>query len=313
MKTWQQTLARALERQWRRYRQALKRCQRDFSESSIHDSRIEARRLAAQLEFLAGFAPRAALEKAQRALKRHLDTFDPLRDAQVQLCILKKQCGHIDGAKAVRKLTACREKRCRRKAECGVRKVKTKRVEAFIDPLVKLLKAPAALPAGRLTNVVRRVDKAFAQTVRCRHRINPADAATIHRTRVAFKKFRYMMESMHLLFPEVTARQLAVMQRFQGVLGDLQDTDVFLGRVDKLIEKRQLKAEETAPFRRWLVLRRKRQINRCLQRADMLFEFWPLNSAKPHSLVGAKRRLAAVNSDSSAVLSGTTESEVAKP
>jgi CHAD domain-containing protein len=283
MRNWENTLATALNRQWRNYRKALERCQRDFSEGPIHASRIEARRLAAQLELLRVFAQRRALEKAHRSIKRHLDTFDRLRDAHVQLIILKKECVGIRGSKVIRKITAKREQRCQREAERRIRRVKTRRLGRVVELLIERLhfggKNPERMRLDRRT-IIRNVDAAFARVVECHRHMNAAEPVTIHRTRVAFKHFRYMMESMRLLLPEITLRRLAAMKAFQDVLGELQDTDVFLARVNKLIAKKRVEVAEVVPFRRWLVRRHVRHVNRCLHCANVVFKFWPLKSAR---------------------------------
>ena len=283
MRNWENALATALNRQWRRYRKALKRCQRDFSEASIHASRIEARRLAAHLELLRVFVQRRALEKASQSIKRHLDTFDRLRDAQVQLIILQKEGRAIHGSEAIRKITVKHAQRCQRKAERRIRRVKTRQLGRVAESLIERLhfggKNPEWMRLDRKT-IIRNADAAFTRVVECRRHMNGADPATIHHTRVAFKCFRYMMESMRLLFPEITRRRLAAMKAFQDVLGELQDTDVFLARVDKLIAKERVEATETLPFRRWLVRRHVRHVNRCLRRANVVFKFWPLKSAR---------------------------------
>ena len=282
MRNWEHALARTLERRWRSYRKALKRCQRNFSEVSIHASRIEARRMAAQFELFRVFTPRRAFEMAQAALKHHLDTFDPLRDAQVQLIMLNKEYRGMPGAKPIEKLTAKRERRCQRKAGRQIREVRTRRIKDVVELLTERLQEASRNPERmRLDhrNIVRSVDSAFNHVVECHRHMDPAHAATIHRMRIAFKKFRYMMESIQLLFPEITAPRLAAMQAFQGVMGDLQDTDVFLMRLDKLIRKKRVGAEEIAPLRRSLLRRHTRQTNLCLYRANVVFKFWPLKSA----------------------------------
>ena len=283
MKNWEMALATALRQQWKRYRDALERCQRDFSERSIHASRIEARRLAAQLDLLRVFASRSAIEMAHRSIKRHLDTFDPLRDVQVQLGILKKACGGISGTKAVCKIVAKRERKCRRAAKRRIRRIKTRPTRRVVEMLVERLqergKSPARMRRDRGV-ILHSVETAFAHVVECRRQMNATEPATIHRARVAFKRFRYMMEAMRPLLPGITPRRLDAMKAFQGLLGDLQDTDVFLARVDKLIAKDRIETADVAPLRRWLVRRHVRQVNQCLCRADVVFKFWPLSSAK---------------------------------
>lgn len=281
MKNWEKTLAAALYQRWRRYRSALDRCQEKFSERSIHASRIEARRLSAHLSLLRVFAARRDIERAQRAIKRHLDTFDPLRDAHVQLAILEGECKQIGGAKKIRRLTRKRERRCQRKAGQLIRRVKTRPVRELVEGLVESLrergKNPERMRLDR-RKILRSVDAAFGRVATCRSRMDAADAASIHRTRIAFKEFRYMMESMRLLCPQIRRRDLAAMHAFQNLLGDLQDTDVFLARVDKLIQKKRVRIGEVSPLRRWLMRRHVRQVNRCLRHADVVHRFWPLKS-----------------------------------
>ena len=279
MKNWEQALARELERRWTLYRRALKQCQRTFSEKSIHASRIEARRCAAQLTLHRVFAPRRMVEDAQDILKCHLDSFDPLRDAQVQLVLLERECKGMPGAGKLRKLTRKREKRCQRQARRDIRKIKTRRIKRVVALLVEHLrergKNPERMRLDRMA-IIRSVETAFTHVLECRRHMQAADPATIHRTRVAFKKFRYMMESMRPLLPGVTPRRLAAMKAFQDVMGELQDTDVFLAQVDKLLARRRVKAGDVSLLRRWLVRRHVRQVNQCLRRADVVFRFWPL-------------------------------------
>src|SRR6266446_97083 len=77
-------LRKSLKKQWKRYRKEIKRCQDEFSEKAVHRSRVTARRLLSTMELVSGFLPAQRVEKVQRALKRHLNTFDELRDTQVQ-------------------------------------------------------------------------------------------------------------------------------------------------------------------------------------------------------------------------------------
>src|SRR5437867_2600827 len=78
-------LEKSLKKQWKGYRKEIRRCQKEFSAKAVHRSRVAARRLLSTVELLAAFLPAQRVEKVQRALKRHLDICDDLRDTQVQL------------------------------------------------------------------------------------------------------------------------------------------------------------------------------------------------------------------------------------
>src|SRR5664279_6176415 len=86
-------LGDSLNTQWRRYRKRLRRCQERFSQDAVHDVRVETRRLLSTIELLGAFIPERDIKKVRRALKRHLDTFDQLRDTQVQLGYVGRMTG----------------------------------------------------------------------------------------------------------------------------------------------------------------------------------------------------------------------------
>src|SRR5688572_6032971 len=73
----------------RRYRRRLARCQERFSEASVHDLRIETRRMLAMLDLLRALHFQDSLRKTRKTFKQRLDAFDELRDTQVQLLLLK--------------------------------------------------------------------------------------------------------------------------------------------------------------------------------------------------------------------------------
>jgi len=188
--------------------------------------------------------------------------------------------------KRVRQLILKRERRCQRKARRRIRRVKTRQIKGMVGTLVETLRERSKNPEWRRLDrrkIVRCVDAAFAHVVECRRRMDAQHPATIHRTRVAFKGFRYMMESMQSLLLEITKPKLDAMKSFQGLLGDLQDTEVFLLRIDRFIEKERIEEAEVAALRRWLVRRHQQQVNQCLRRADVIYKFWPVKSATVES------------------------------
>ena len=113
-------LADSLHTQWRRYRKRLKLCQAHFSEEAVHDSRVETRRLLATVELLRVFIPEQAVRKVRRALKQHLDTFDELRDTQVQLVYVGRMTRTFPAARAFRNWLQQREVRFTRQTSKAV-------------------------------------------------------------------------------------------------------------------------------------------------------------------------------------------------
>ena len=64
------------------------------------------------------------------------------------------------------------------------------------------------------------------------------------------------------------------------MMGEVQDTEVFLARLDKFARRHESRARTLALFRHWLLQRHTTQIAHCLEHADRLHSFWPLTADK---------------------------------
>jgi CHAD domain-containing protein len=271
-------VAGSLEQQWKRYRKALKRCQREFSPKAIHEFRVETRRLLSRLELLGGFLPAQPLDKVRRLLKRHLDLLDDLRDTQVLLVTLARMRRRSSAAQLFRASLLKREQRCVRRAHKQIQKVRTRRLGKLVAECREELEKRLADFTPRKTRaaLLRSVHRAFRRAGRLRARVSPQDTATIHRTRVAFKKFRYMVEALVECLPGVTRERLAAMRRYQTMMGNIQDSAVLLAALDRFLLEDEVSLESARGFRAQLVRRRRRLIRTYLAAADQLFGFWPL-------------------------------------
>src|ERR1019366_5796673 len=181
-------LGDSLNTQWRRYRKRLKRCQERFSEDAVHDVRVETRRLLSTIELLAAFVPERDIRKARRALKQHLDTFDQLRDTQVQLTYVGRMAGTFPDACAFYDWLRDRKAHFTRKTRKAVKHIKTRRLGQCLAAFEKEIRRQRKqITRERAFTIVRRaMNRAFARVAQlCRH-VRADDTKTIHRTRIAF-------------------------------------------------------------------------------------------------------------------------------
>jgi CHAD domain-containing protein len=269
-------IRRWLQKQWKRYRKELKRCQRKFSEKAVHNSRVAARRLLATIELLEGFLPPEIIKKARCLIKEHLDIFNDLRDTQVQLVAVTSLQATFPAARAICEWLQKREARLRKQARAGVKRSRprplAKLIAASEDAFAKQLKKRSPDAATKL--LWRSVNKAFIRTMQFKRRIRAARPKSIHRTRVAFKRFRYMVELLaeHLSADE---KMLAEMQHYQTMMGDIQDAEVLLQSFDKFARKKNIRSESANQLREELLRRRGWLINVYMDAAGQLREFWP--------------------------------------
>jgi CHAD domain-containing protein len=215
-----------ISQRWEKYCANLEICRAEFTEAAVHDLRVSTRRLLAALELIRTFDPHPRVKKLRRSLKNQLDGFDSLRDVQVMLADVSTNIESLPELAPFQQYLQKREKRLLRAAEKHVRAIN---LTTFTKRLLKVRETLAAIPSEDLpTRLLRAVDEAYL-TVRQRYGVmDPERPATIHSVRIAFKKFRYMVECIHPILLNFPRTKLKSMQSYQTMMGDIHDVEVLL-------------------------------------------------------------------------------------
>jgi CHAD domain-containing protein len=221
-----QFLLAALEERWENYHAELKRCRKEFSNEAVHDLRSASRRMLAFIRLLKSISPRPRLQKLTRAFKDQLDEFDDLRNIQVVLA---------EVSETVKELPQLQEFQDHlQSVEKGLLKTLRKRLRVvdLFDVSKRVRRLRESLKRERdddlLLHSFQAVDDAFLLTKRRRDWINPAQATSIHRVRIAFKTFRYMVEIIYPLVDDYPPENLERMHDYQSLMGEIQDVEVIL-------------------------------------------------------------------------------------
>ena len=159
-----------------------------------------------------------------------------------------------------------------------VSRCKTRKLEKSLSALIGDLtvNAGGARRQTRLeSTVLQAAADAFAEAVARRRAINLAVPDTIHRTRVAFKRFRYIMESLAPGLTGLSKRQLRALACYQRKMGLIQDLEVMQTCLTNYLRENREQTALLRPFCRHLRQRRSRALRSFVQTADRLFEFWP--------------------------------------
>jgi CHAD domain-containing protein len=272
-----------LRTQWRRYRKRLKRCQKQFSENAVHDVRVETRRLLSTVELLGAFVPEAEVKKARRTLKRQFDTFNRLRDTQVQLIYVGRMAGAFAGARPFRDWLRKREACFTHEVRKNIRRIKTKRLGRRLAAFEReISRQRKQIPrAGAWGVALCAVNAAFVRVVQLCRRANAGDTRTIHRTRIAFKRFRYMVEALPPSLPTVTEERRQAMRGYQSMMGDIQDVEILLAALDKFVRRGKIGVGPARQLKKELAHRRGLLIEIYLNAAGRLRRFWPSSELRP--------------------------------
>lgn len=273
-------LAEGVRAARRRYRKRLARCQQKFSERAVHELRIETRRILALLDLLEALRFAPPLKKLRKTFKKRLDAFDDLRDTHVHLVLLKPLWKEFPEAGELKQHLRKCEKRLVSELSRKIQTTKSRRMNRELRQIEKSLRHSGDVPAtGRSRSLAHvLLAGAFRRVVLLRRQIKRNQPPTIHRMRVAFKRFRYTAEFLQPFLPQFTPERLARMKAFQGAAGDIQDTAVLLGRLDKDVKGGELPSTCVKKLRGALLRHERQAIDSFMSRINDLMEFEPEHS-----------------------------------
>jgi CHAD domain-containing protein len=267
-----QFLLEALDQRWKNYRAELKRCREDFSNEAVHDLRSAARRMLAIIRLLNSISPRPRLQKLNRAFKDQLDEFDDLRDTQVVLAEVSETLQELPQLQAFEDYLQEVEKSLLKTLRKKLKVIDLFDVSKRIRRMRESLKAEANANGELVLQLLQAVDDAFLITKQRQSWINPAQASTIHRVRLAFKTFRYMVEIIHPLLNDFPSENLKQMHEYQSLMGEIQDVEVIM----QMLTDAPIRASsfDSEPVRRYYERDHAEAISAYLEHMNQLDSFW---------------------------------------
>jgi CHAD domain-containing protein len=271
-----QLLLEAFDKRWRTYRAELKRCRAEFSNEAVHDIRIATRRLLSLIKLLNSISPRPRLRKLNRAFKDQLDEFDDLRDTQVMLAEISETLQELPQLQPIQEHLQT--------VEMDLLKRLRKRIKKFdLDEISKRMKKTReSIEANHqddlLPQILQAVDDAYLLARQRYQRIDPAQPATIHRVRIAFKSFRYMVETVHPLLEDFPTENLKQMNDYQSAMGEIQDMEIIMQTLADFPSDASFDPE---PVRRYYERRHAETISAYTEKMEQLDAFWRHSPAQP--------------------------------
>ncbi len=270
-------LLEALDQRWQKYRVELQRCRAEFSNEAVHDLRTTARRMLAFIQLLNSVSPRPRLEKLNHAFRDQVEEFDDLRDTQVVLAEVSEVLQELPQLQAFQNYLQRVEKRLLKTLRKKLKVIDLFDVSKRIRRMRESLKRES--DSELEVQILRAIDDVFLITKQRVHWINPAQANTIHRVRMTFKTFRYMVETIHPLLPDFPVENLKYMHDYQALMGEIQDLEVVMQAFADA--PRSASSFDPEPVRRYYEGRHAEAISayiKCMNQPD---RFWRSISDQP--------------------------------
>ncbi len=275
-------LVQMLHHRWRTYRVRLRECRKRPSTESIHELRVAIRRLISQFALLGALVAGGETQKPRKILKRQLEALGDLRDFQMLRSVIKAQGSRFESLVLLRDHLKRRQRRLVKATSQHIKDFEAGKVERWVVALSEHIERDPANHRAQehyRSAALHCADKAFAVVLERHRAIDVSNLRTIHRTRVAFKKFRYIVESLPLQVSGRTRRELRRLAHYQRKMGTIQDLEVMRLTVEDFQERHPAAAVRLSPFVTYLRRRQKRAVRSFSVAADELLGFWSTPAA----------------------------------
>lgn len=271
-------LLESLETRWKKFRVELKNCREEFSEEAVHDLRVATRRLLAIFELLRAIMPHNRIQKVRRELKDQLDDLDDLRDTQTLLADVSENLQEHPYLKVFQTHLLKEEKRFLR----STRKLIRAREYKNLNKRMEKIQAAAETLAPEMLDgqIIVATDEAFARVIQTYFSMDAESAASIHKLRIAFKKFRYTLEIVHPLIANFPESNFERMHNYQSKMGDIQDMEVATQRAADLDSTPASPDELEAVSNHYALRLRTAMINYLEDKGEVLV-FWRTSPDQP--------------------------------
>ena len=252
------------------YREKLKSGRAEFSQKAVHDLRTSIRRLLATLDGIAFFTSASQIEKLSDRLKGQLDDFSDLRDVQVMLDRVSEDMRTFPELEPFQNYLEKREKRQQRSDEKHIQNIKPGAVD---KRLLKIQGVLEDLSAEELKDKLpQAVDEAYLSAIQRYSEIDPSQLVSIHHLRVAFKKFRYMVEAVYSCLPDFPEAQLQHMHDYQTQMGNIHDLQVLLETLTEFAQDSD--SYDPRPIRRFYEKSLAEALSAYLKTKGEVLKFW---------------------------------------
>ena len=230
-----QLLLNLIDRHWEIYKTERKLCREQFSSEAVRGLRIATRRMLTLVRLLRSLNLGPHLQELRFTFKGQLDSFNALRDTQVVLAEISGTVQEIPTLLPFSRYLQKREKRVLR----SIKKNFTQFSPG--DTARRIARGGESFEEDAIENIpvriLQTVDEAFLITGQRLQRVDPADPVTIHSVRLAFKKFRYLVEMIHPVLINFPPENLGQMKNYQGLMGRIQDLQVILQTLAEFVAR----------------------------------------------------------------------------
>ncbi len=246
---------------------------RGASEKTVHDLRSAIRRLQATLDAISNFSSNRPVEKLLDKFKDQMDSSNDLRDLQVMILDLTRNAQVLPVLGAIKLRLKAREAEL---LEATEQMANHENLDGIDRRLRKIRQSVADIsPTDLSKGLLKAVDPVYSTILEHYRTMDTGQPASIHQVRITLRKFRYLLEIIHPLLPDMPASHLQHIRGYQTLMGEIQDTTIFTELAQEYSEGMATSWLET--MRHFYKRRMSEALSHFLERREEILSFWRPN------------------------------------
>jgi CHAD domain-containing protein len=277
-------LLSSFDTSWKGFSQAWKKAKAKASEKSVHDLRVNTRRLIANLELARSLSQRDDIARLQRHFKKVLKGIGPLRDLQVQLGTVT----HLRQDRLVAEFKRVLERRESREIKTihaeltrGRKQRLAKKIKDVRGEFSRFFESAGDAKIQRsIERVIHVRRNELLKAERHFRKMQPLNEEALHQVRLALKKLRYVLEAAQPVLKPSVKDLAREMQGFQQLIGDSRDLEILRAELEKWAKKRGKKIA-IVPALETLNEKRESLISKFVESADQFEALIRTEPTKP--------------------------------
>jgi CHAD domain-containing protein len=230
--------------------------------------------MMATLDLVRAVNPDLPALRLRRRLKKHLKILSPLRDLQVQRIALRSAAADVTGLSPIVAELGRRQRHLLSTVRSDIAAWKVDVLDRGVAEVIREVHLSSKVSPGWSEALIGSSAVAFLRVRTLRMRVDPGDLVTIHRLRVAFKRFRYSIEVVRPLLPWVSHDLLRSLGSYQDLLGAVQDSVVLSSSVSARLKSLHVGPESAQRIRTFLEKRIAHAVEELFRSVDHIHRFW---------------------------------------
>ncbi len=261
-------LKEALNLRWLKLQKELAKCRQKADTEAIHDLRVSIRRFYAAVDAIDFLHPDDNVRKTKKELRKLMRPLGNLRDFHVQREWLVNLFCPADcaGINQYLKRLANREGKIAKKIEPVIAHFKPRQTASFVEQFLQ--NTNDDWPVAKIrSGIADYLLKLYEELLSWENAaMSPEDIAGTHKMRIAFKRYRYACEVVLPLMRISAKSDVAHLQTYQNLLGQIHDLDVLHEKLSAFAKKAKRTEWEKTDLQRALE-------KLCINKTDLRGQF----------------------------------------